>query len=310
LFLLPNNTNQAPCWENGRKNNRKGKVGFFFAVSFFCVTGSSYLPNTNKKLFRTMKLFFLFLVCIGCTLVASLQDFPERARSGRAYKNFLAKTQKKSVSAKSAEPLIYNSRLDNFDANNNATFAQRYYVNDEFWEVGSGPVFFLISGEGTCTGPPTGYVAALGEQYKALLVTLEHRFYGESVPNGDASTENYQYLNVQQALADLSSFTNYYKSTVPTSQSVPWVIFGGSYSGGLSSWYRASYPEQSVGALSSSGVVNCIVDFYQFDMQVQCFFFVRSFFFHSIFTFVAHVLLLLLCRCLRLPVTTARTRSS
>jgi hypothetical protein len=236
-----------------------------------------------------MKLFFLFLVCIGCTLVASLQDFPERARSGRAYKNFLAKTQKKSVSAKSAEPLIYNSRLDNFDANNNATFAQRYYVNDEFWEVGSGPVFFLISGEGTCTGPPTGYVAALGEQYKALLVTLEHRFYGESVPNGDASTENYQYLNVQQALADLSSFTNYYKSTVPTSQSVPWVIFGGSYSGGLSSWYRASYPEQSVGALSSSGVVNCIVDFYQFDMQVQCFFFLCVHFFSTPFSRSSHM---------------------
>jgi hypothetical protein len=77
---------------------------------------------------------------------------------------------------------------------------------------------------------------------------------------------------VEQALADLSNFTNFYKGQVPATQTVPWVVFGGSYSGGLSSWYRATYPEQSVAALSSSGVVNCIVNFYQFDMQVRTYY--------------------------------------
>jgi hypothetical protein len=33
--------------------------------------------------------------------------------------------------------------------------------------------------------------------------------------------------------------------------------------------YRASYPEKSVGSLSSSGVVNCIIDYYQFDTSVS-----------------------------------------
>jgi pimeloyl-ACP methyl ester carboxylesterase len=171
-------------------------------------------------------------------------------------------------SVKGSEPLIFNSRVDNFDSSNNATFAQRYYVDNQFW-TGTGPVFYYISGEGTCNGPPTGYVASLGKQYSALLISLEHRFYGESIPNGNALSENYKYLSVEQALADLSNFTNFYKEQVPATQSVPWVVFGGSYSGGLSSWYRATYPEQSVAALSSSGVVNCIVNFYQFDMQVD-----------------------------------------
>lgn len=200
-------------------------------------------------------------------IAAAFQELPERARSGRAYKDFLARTGQ-SLKSSGSEALIYNSKVDNFDASNNATFAQRYYVDNQFWN-GAGPVFFLISGEGTCNGPPGGYVATLGKQYGALLVTLEHRFYGESIPNGNALSENYKYLSVEQALADLSNFTNFYKATVPGTQSVPWVIFGGSYSGGLSSWYRATYPEQSVGSLSSSGVVNCIINFYQFDMQVS-----------------------------------------
>lgn len=76
-------------------------------------------------------------------------------------------------------------------------------------------------------------------KYNALLITLEHRFYGESIPNNNVNTDNYnKYLSVEQALADLSSFTNYYKTIVPNTKNVPWVIFGGSYSGGLASWYN------------------------------------------------------------------------
>jgi pimeloyl-ACP methyl ester carboxylesterase len=141
-------------------------------------------------------------------------------------------------------------------------------VNDQYWKEG-GPVFYEIGGEGTLNGPPGGFIAQLASKYGALLIALEHRFYGESIPNGNVLTANYQYLTVEQALADLSSFTDYYKNIVPKSKSVPWFVFGGSYPGALSSWYRATYPNQSVGSLSSSGVVNCIIDFYQFDMSVS-----------------------------------------
>jgi pimeloyl-ACP methyl ester carboxylesterase len=118
-------------------------------------------------------------------------------------------------------------------------------------------------------GPPGGYIEQLAQKYGALLIALEHRFYGESIPNGNVETANYQYLSVEQALADLSTFTDYYKSIVPETKNLPWFVFGGSYPGALSSWYRATYPEQSVGSLSSSGVVNCIIDYYQFDMSVS-----------------------------------------
>jgi hypothetical protein len=48
----------------------------------------------------------------------------------------------------------------------------------------SGLVFLEIGGEGTILGPPGGYLAVLGAKYNALLVSLEHRFYGTSLPNG------------------------------------------------------------------------------------------------------------------------------
>mmetsp|Transcript_2794 Transcript_2794/g.4211 ORF Transcript_2794/g.4211 Transcript_2794/m.4211 type:complete len:397 (-) Transcript_2794:206-1396(-) len=139
------------------------------------------------------------------------------------------------------------------------------------WITSTGMVralfFFEIGGEGTLTGPPGGYMATLAKKYSALLVALEHRFYGESIPNGNSETSNLKYLAVDQALADLASFIDYYKVEGKTGDSL-WFVFGGSYPGALASWFRHSYPDHSVGSLSSSGVVNCIVDFPEFDMQV------------------------------------------
>jgi pimeloyl-ACP methyl ester carboxylesterase len=130
-------------------------------------------------------------------------------------------------------------------------------------------VFFEIGGEGTLTGPPGGFIAQLAKERNALLIALEHRFYGESIPNGNVFTENYKYLTVEQALSDLSSFTDFYKSIVPDTNDLKWFVFGGSYPGALSSWYRAMFPNQSVGSLSSSGVVNAIIDYHDFDMSVR-----------------------------------------
>jgi pimeloyl-ACP methyl ester carboxylesterase len=216
-----------------------------------------------------MRVLAVLLLCVAAVLVKALHELPERARGGTAYKRFL-ETTPKLFNSKAQDALIFNSRVDNFDQSSNATFAQRYFVDDQYWDGKDGPVFYNICGEGTCSGPPTGFVAALGEKYKALLISLEHRFYGESIPNDNASSENYKkYLSVEQAMADLSNFTDFYKEQVPAAKDVPWVVFGGSYPGALSSWYRSTYPDQSVGALSSSGVVNCIIDYYQFDMQVS-----------------------------------------
>lgn len=47
-----------------------------------------------------------------------------------------------------------------------------------------------------------------------------------------------------------------------------WVSVGCSYAGALSAWFRLKHPDLTVGALSSSGVVHSIFDFYEFDQNV------------------------------------------
>jgi len=201
------------------------------------------------------------LLTVGLTLASvwGLQDLPERARGGKAWKGLVA-------NLKASEAQYWDARVDHFDSSNNATYKQRYYVDSQYWD-GVGPVFLQIGGEGTMSGAPGGYMATLAQNYSALLVGLEHRFYGESIPNGNVLTENLQYLAVEQALADLATFTDYFTEKANTGNS-KWFAFGGSYPGALASWYRISYPDKCVGSLSSSGVVNCIIDFPQFDMQV------------------------------------------
>jgi len=46
----------------------------------------------------------------------------------------------------------------------------------------------------------------VGAEHEALLVSLEHRYYGESQPFESWATENMEYLSSKQALADIAHF--------------------------------------------------------------------------------------------------------
>jgi len=207
-------------------------------------------------------LVVLLVALLACT--AALKELPERARGGSWYPEHSKLFGSRSTSGDTA--LFWASKTDNFNANS-TTFQQRYYVDAQYWDH-KGPVFFEIGGEGTLSGAPGGYIGYLAKKYNALVVALEHRFYGASIPNGNSNTDNLHLLTVDQALADLAHFTEFFKKDYGTGSS-SWFVFGGSYPGALSSWYRAAYPDHSVGSLSSSGVVNCIIDYKQFDMQVS-----------------------------------------
>jgi len=79
-----------------------------------------------------------------------------------------------------------------------------------------------------------------------------------------------QYLTTKQALGDLAYFIDYFRTEVLGNQGNEslLVTFGCSYAGALAAWFRLKYPHLTVGAVSSSGVVNAVLDFYQFDQQV------------------------------------------
>ncbi|KAH7282850.1 hypothetical protein KP509_35G050000 [Ceratopteris richardii] len=167
-----------------------------------------------------------------------------------------------------------SQRLDHFTPQDERVFEQRYFEYLEFFDAPSGPVFLKICGESACRGIVNDYSAVLARKFNAAVVSLEHRYYGESLPFVDLTTDNLTYLTTYQALFDLASFRNYYQDLLRTRFNSselenPWFVFGISYAGALSAWFQLKFPHLSRGSLASSGVVQAIFNFTAFDEQVS-----------------------------------------
>ncbi|KAG9390972.1 Peptidase S28 [Carpediemonas membranifera] len=167
-------------------------------------------------------------------------------------------------------------QLDHYDPTVTDTFKNRYYINDQYYDKSKGLVFLSFGEEAPLNGPPSGgdEVAVLAKKHGALIVALEHRYYGETQPRPDWSTPNLRWLTPEQALEDLAEFVKFIDEQLhgPGFDGIPrdrWVAFGGSYSGAMSCWMRLKYPHLIHAALSSSGVINAINEFTAFDLQIQ-----------------------------------------
>jgi len=166
----------------------------------------------------------------------------------------------------------FNQTLDHFNPADNTTFQQRYFVTDQYWDRQNGQVILYICGEGPCNGVPENklFISTLAKENNALILALEHRFYGLSQPFGDLSTEHLRYLTVDQALADLANFIYWAKtnSSLNIGEDRKFVTYGGSYPGALSAWFRYKYPHLTAGSVASSAVINVITDFGEYDRQI------------------------------------------
>lgn len=107
-------------------------------------------------------------------------------------------------------------------------------------------------------------------QHHAMLIQVEHRFYGKSRPTKGVTTEELVHLSSENALADLAYFITEMKIQLNMSGDYTrWISFGGSYPGSLSAWLREKYPHLVHGAISSSGPLLAKVDFKEyFDVVV------------------------------------------
>jgi serine protease 16 len=188
--------------------------------------------------------------------------------SAPAFQSYVA------ASGVSSSGLTWDAPVDHFDGQNTATFKQRYFVNDTYWLQGDkkGPVFICVGGEGPPLTPDVVIdsvhctdMVELGAKQGALLVALEHRYYGESIPTPDFSTENLKFLSAHQALGDLASFRMYITEQFNLTESHKWVSWGGSYPGMLAGWFRLKFPGLIHAAVSSSAPVHAQVDFRGYD---------------------------------------------
>ncbi|KAI6190813.1 Peptidase S28 family-containing protein [Aphelenchoides bicaudatus] len=168
----------------------------------------------------------------------------------------------------------FTQHLDHFNSSDTRTWGQHYQVNEKFFDstADSEVIFLLIGGEGAMSSNWVCFenytYMKLAADKKALVIQLEHRFFGSNTGLGELSSDNLKYLNTKQALADLNEFVKGYN--VQRKFKAPrWVFFGGSYPGTMAALFKREYPNSIQGAISSSSVFGPKVDLYEYALKME-----------------------------------------
>ncbi|GLC41303.1 hypothetical protein PLESTB_001077500 [Pleodorina starrii] len=158
----------------------------------------------------------------------------------------------------------YTQRLDHFRwqrGGDDAVFRQRYFICDKFWSQRPGgergPVFFYAGNEADVElyVNATGLIWEHAAEFGALVLFVEHRYYGKTQPFGpDSWASEPSFLSVEQALADYAGLLWHLTGELGAENS-PIIAFGGSYGGMLAAWMRLKYPHLVAGAVAASAPV-------------------------------------------------------
>lgn len=140
----------------------------------------------------------------------------------------------------------------------NDTFLQQYQVITDFYQPG-GPILFLQGPEDPLLCVEDFAVYQYGAALGALVVTVEHRYFGHSVP-GNLSwaevdlwpTAALASLTLHNVLMDSVELLRWIKSTVDGAHGSKIVTFGGSYGGFLATMERTHHPDVFFAAIASS----------------------------------------------------------
>ncbi|KAG1734402.1 serine carboxypeptidase S28-domain-containing protein [Suillus paluster] len=158
------------------------------------------------------------------------------------------------------------------------TFQQRYWMNWEFYEPG-GPIILMTPGETDAddyqiyvtNGSINGLIA---QHQKGAAILVEHRFFGDSNPHDNLTSQSLALLTIQQAIDDLVYFAATADLPMSGGDAVkpgqtPWVLIGGSYSGALTSWTMVNKPGIFWAGYASSAVVETITDYYNYFTPIR-----------------------------------------
>ncbi|GLJ47191.1 hypothetical protein SUGI_0996230 [Cryptomeria japonica] len=185
--------------------------------------------------------------------------FSEKIRSSR-----IAHSHASTTSMPLYEGYNYTQILDHFayTPESYQTFPQRYFIDKSHWggSQNNSPIFVWLGAEIDITyNLDVGIFIDQAPRFKALVVYIEHRYYGTSMPFGGekqahANASTMGYFTSTQALADYATVIVDLKKKL-RAENCPVVVFGGSYGGMLAAWFRLKYPHLAIGALASSAPI-------------------------------------------------------
>lgn len=162
--------------------------------------------------------------------------------------------------------LWFEQKIDHFNwaapLGGPMTFSQRYCKYDKYWKgtggnAAKGPIFFYVGNEDYVDlyVNNTGLMWENAQQFGALIIFAEHRYYGESLPFAEGSGEGcMNWLTTEQAMADYAYLIKSLKRDLNCEES-PVIAFGGSYGGMTAAWMRMKYPYILDGAVAASAPI-------------------------------------------------------
>ena len=158
---------------------------------------------------------------------------------------------------------FFTQPCDHFNAiAYDCSFQQQYFVDDAAWKGPMSPtamITFIPGGEAAMGGMYNyDVLRKLATSRGGLALTMEHRFYGQSLPFGnhshDRSRDKLGLLSIEQAMADYANLISAIRAEYKC-EFCPVVAGGGSYSGKLAAYMRLKYPTIVDMALAASAPV-------------------------------------------------------
>lgn len=163
----------------------------------------------------------------------------------------------------SSEPFFYMDQLIDHNASPiapNNKFSQRYYEKKSHFHGPGHPIFLIIGGEDPLEGLLYPFVHhTLAHHFHAYTASLEHRFFGTSVPEvTDDGQQLHHVLTPHQALDDIARFVQHKRQELGCSldrtnpRYCPVIAVGGSYPGFLAALLRWVHPDVVDASYASS----------------------------------------------------------
>ncbi|XVF46806.1 hypothetical protein PTKIN_Ptkin03bG0057900 [Pterospermum kingtungense] len=213
---------------------------------------------------RLLLQFLRLLLLLLPTIICSSAAYPRTMRYGMV-ERYSTITITDSGLPPEFVTYYYEQTLDHFNYKYESylTFQHKYILNSKYWGGAntSSPIFVYTGDEVGIDGDAisAGFMIDLASRFKGLLLYIEHRYYGESMPFGyteiaGQNSSTLGYFSSSQALADYAQLIIDLKRNL-SAESCPIIAIGGSYGGMLASWFRLKYPHIVIGALASSAPI-------------------------------------------------------
>ncbi|QUC15853.1 uncharacterized protein UV8b_00094 [Ustilaginoidea virens] len=157
------------------------------------------------------------------------------------------------------------------------SFSQLYWYNTEFYAGPGSPIIVSAPQEAHDTSGlvlDTALPGRFGKANSAAVISLQHRYYGDSAPFQDLTLPNLRYLSVNNSVQDLVYFARnvqlpFDKGGASGPGRAPWVLAGCSYAGSLAYWVQRFAPGTFWAYYSSCAPVQAISDFWQYFQPIQ-----------------------------------------